>query len=225
MKKAIILCLFMVLFSAFAVSAQNLIPEKCIFPVSLSCVDYETDYNHISLLLQNGAGRDMLIYNISAASEAFGGDATQPNLNCTCNYFRKTLIKNGEKIKFVLDNSTESCPGWCNQRVTGRTKNKYGPITVSYSWADSPSSPHILTGELLAPKRWTNREKMLSNLNEISSDFKLPAILFLFLSLIAMIYRISTKKWLPSKITIIFALILLGIFVIAWYFGAHTPNY
>ncbi|MBI2550095.1 hypothetical protein HYV83_02840, partial [Candidatus Woesearchaeota archaeon] len=54
-------------------SPATLLPEKCTFPVSVSCTDFSVlGTGGLTLVLQNGAGRDMIIQGITASSEALG---------------------------------------------------------------------------------------------------------------------------------------------------------
>ena len=125
-------------------SPSTLLPEKCTFPVSLSCTDHSISGTAITLILQNGAGRDMTVTRIAAASEALGtGNLGQ---GCTTGAIT-TALRNGASATFTL--STGDVAGACNFRDTGRDKNRYN-VTLNYNWLDSPTITHQLTGELLA---------------------------------------------------------------------------
>ena len=151
MRKAALLIVFLILFVAF-VPLVLALPEQCTFPVSLSCLDYNVAANSLTLTLQNGAGRDMSITKISAASDGFGGNAAVSNLGCGCTYSpsKPTELNNGQIVTFSLDSPDAGCVNWCNARDTGRQKNTYN-ITVFYFWQDSPSVSHVLQGEALVP--------------------------------------------------------------------------
>jgi hypothetical protein len=210
MKKAIILCLFMVLFSAFAVSA---IPDRCIFS-QLNCIDFEVDYSSLSLTLLNGMGRDMTIHNIAASSYLSGGTSAEPNLNCTCKYSGDTMLKNGEKFNFVLKNSNENCPKWCNQIETGRDRNRY-QFLLTYSWADSQNINHNMTGDLLATRKFTKGEITKSAIEAIIQAI---AVLFLFPSILVwVVYRIVKRKN-PSIRTFILLALAASLLVILFSF-------
>ena len=124
-------------------SPSTLLPEKCTFPVSLSCTDHNVGGTSLTLILQNGAGRDMTVTRIAAASEALGtGNLGQ---GCTTAAIT-TALRNGASATFTL--GTGDVAGACNFRDTGRDKNRYN-MTVTYNWLDSPTITHQLSGELL----------------------------------------------------------------------------
>ena len=155
-------------------SPSNLLPEKCAFPVSLSCVDHQImEPEHMIMLrLQNSAGKDMIIRGVTATSDALGAGTlctTQliggaPTYTDTCRLAGAgpppwpppssgceggATFKNGE-IKAIVMATTTPGSG-CANGNTGRDKNRYN-ITVFYSWLDSPGIMHQLPGELLARK-------------------------------------------------------------------------
>ena len=135
-------------------SPSTLLPEKCTFPVSLSCTDHQVSRTQITLILQNGAGRDISVSRISAASEALGGLATTANLGCGCADIVTRTLRNGASATFVLltpdagATCTAGGANFCTFRDTGRDKNRYN-ITLNYNWLDSPTITHQLSGELL----------------------------------------------------------------------------
>ncbi|MBI3036630.1 hypothetical protein HYY73_02645, partial [Candidatus Woesearchaeota archaeon] len=53
-------------------SPATLLPEKCTFPVSVSCTDHAVTGTYVALILQNGAGRDMIIRGVTATGEGLG---------------------------------------------------------------------------------------------------------------------------------------------------------
>ncbi len=132
-------------------SPSTLLPEKCTFPVSISCTDYSVLGTGLTFILQNGAGRDMIIKGVSATSEALGSGV----LTCSCNNTAQgsVLLRNGASTSFsVITVPNGACAATdCNFRDTGRDKNRY-QINVTYSWLDSPTITHILPGELLGRK-------------------------------------------------------------------------
>ncbi|MBI2580738.1 hypothetical protein HYV85_02920 [Candidatus Woesearchaeota archaeon] len=128
-------------------SPSTLLPEKCTFPVSLSCTDHSVGGTSITLILQNGAGRDMTVTRVSAASEALGTG----NLGIGCSTGTiTTTIRNGASATFTLNTlDSGGAPPNCAFRDTGRDKNRYN-VTLSYNWLDSPTITHQLSGEMLA---------------------------------------------------------------------------
>ena len=130
-------------------SPSTLLPEKCTFPVSVSCSDHQVTASTVVFVLQNGAGRDMRINRISASSEALGG-AGAANLGCACNtpaLGYPVTLRNGASATFTLD--TAGCVGYCTFRDTGRDKNRYN-VTAVYEWLDATGIDHELPGEVLA---------------------------------------------------------------------------
>ena len=126
-------------------SPSTLLPEKCTFPVSLTCTDHQISQTQITLVLLNGAGRDMNVNSINATSEALGtGDLSTRCLNNSAG-----ILRNGATGTFTLQ--TPSSGTGCTFRDTGRDKNRYA-ITVYYNWTDSQNVGHSLTGDLLARK-------------------------------------------------------------------------
>ncbi len=127
-------------------SPSTLLPEKCTFPISVTCRDHSVSQTAVTLILLNGAGRDMQISRISASSEALGTGSL--GIGCSTGAIT-TALRNGATNSFTL-NVPDSGTA-CTFRDTGRDKNKYN-ITVSYSWLDSATVTHELQGELLAKK-------------------------------------------------------------------------
>ena len=130
---------------------STVLPEKCTFPVSISCSDFGVGGSTITLNLLNGAGRDMNVYNVSASSEALGTGS----LGCGCTtaaFVGNTFqFRNGLTSTFTLNTADAACVGACAFKDTGRDKNRYN-LSIRYAWTDSPSIIHTLTGELLARK-------------------------------------------------------------------------
>jgi len=126
-------------------SPATLLPEKCTFPVSVSCVDFKVEAAQVTLVLLNGAGRDMEVEDIHASADALGtgtgGEA------CSLDPASPVVLRNGQRGTFDLANPVQD--GACTFTDTGRDKNRYN-ITVRYHWLDSPTIAHSLHGELLA---------------------------------------------------------------------------
>ncbi len=134
-------------------SPSTLLPEKCTFPVSLTCSDFRVTGTGITLILLNGAGRDMAVTKISAASDALGG-ASPINLGCGCGTAAgTTTIRNGASATFTLatPDIPAGCANFCTFKETGRDKNRYN-VTLTYNWVDSATITHQMSGELLARK-------------------------------------------------------------------------
>jgi len=142
-------------------SPATLLPEKCSFPVSVNCVDHAVEDLKITVILLNGAGRDMNIQDIDVSSDALGGvlvanrgrescSTTGPNLPGPIIVELNSVLRNSQRGTFIMeipDPAVDSAD--CTFRDTGRDKNRYN-ITVRYNWLDSKTLTHYLVGELLA---------------------------------------------------------------------------
>jgi len=124
----------------------TLLPEKCTLQISVNCVDHLIETSSITLILQNGAGRDMLIRDISASSDSLGAGGGGEDCSLAV-ADENSRFRNGQRFEFSL--VQENPAGACTFRDTGRDKNKYN-ITIRYSWADSTTIVHRMNGDLLA---------------------------------------------------------------------------
>ena len=145
-------------------SPSTLLPEKCTFPVSISCTDFAVTAGTITIGLQNGAGRDMIIRGVTANGDSLGSgntcstkaatilvsdfcplgsSGTPPSNGCTFGGATSATLRNGGS-GFIT-----TALGTCTFVPTGRDKNRYN-ITVYYSWLDSTTIMHQAPGELLA---------------------------------------------------------------------------
>jgi len=127
-------------------SPATLLPEKCTFPVSISCVDHSVSDGTITLVLQNGAGRDMWIRDMGALSDALA-DGSQSEFCRLDSTQRDYVLRNGQRATFNMINSVAGTE--CDYNEVGRDKNRYN-INITYSWADSQVIRHRIDGELLA---------------------------------------------------------------------------
>jgi len=139
---------------------QNLIPEKCVFPTMLTCQDYQVlekgaaNNDGITLVLLNGAGKDIILRNISIT-----GDAVVPGTSITtgCN----TTFSNAGAVSIPASTSVTLTVGAasggtnvvplsvCNlDSNKDRGKVKY-TVAVDYQYTDS-TYVHPIVGELFA---------------------------------------------------------------------------
>ncbi|MBI2145009.1 hypothetical protein HYU18_01665 [Candidatus Woesearchaeota archaeon] len=145
-------------------SPSTLLPEKCTFPVSVSCTDFgfdEAGTTTIRMMLQNSAGKDMVVWSVDAVSDALGGPGGSglTNNQCiscvdntapfVCDDPVGFTLRNGASSEFRLNRWTPGGVDTCRHRNTGRDKNRY-VLNISYSWVDSQTIRHSLNGELLA---------------------------------------------------------------------------
>ena len=137
-------------------SPSTLLPEKCTFPVSLTCTDHKVAQTSITLILLNGAGRDMTVNRIAASSQALG--TSNLGYGCQTGWLGRDVanpaiqLRNGQTATFTLSTADNAGPPTsCTYSDTGRDKNRYN-ISVFYNWSDSPTIQHVLTGELLGRK-------------------------------------------------------------------------
>ena len=145
----------------------GLLPEKCTFPVSISCLDQSVSGTYLAVTLQNGAGREIRLRGMTATGDALGPDnmcTTNPNggapletddcptsagvgdNGCQSGF----QFVNGETKSITLAYEGNTLNG-CVYTDTGRDINRYN-ITLFYSWSDSNLIMHELSGELLARK-------------------------------------------------------------------------
>jgi len=149
-------------------SPATLLPEKCTFPVSVSCTDHIVGSAYVGLIIQNGAGRDMTIRGVTATSEALAtvGGAEQtvtcstvaggaaPTLTDTCpsnpgvigtavGCSGGSILRNGGNTDITMS------AGDCSFNDIGRDKSRYN-VTIFYSWLDSQDIMHKLPGELFS---------------------------------------------------------------------------
>ena len=143
-------------------SPSTLLPEKCTFPVSVSCTDHtvvgSASAGYVAVVLQNGAGRDMVVRGVQASSQALtGGCGTNTTVittavTCPTSTAIGTngctggpTLRNGASTTITMRGTQANC----NFVDTGRDKNRYA-ISVWYSWLDSQTIFHEMPGELLA---------------------------------------------------------------------------
>ncbi len=116
------------------ISPSSLLPEKCTFPVQLSCSDFVVSDVGSMIVVQNGAGRDMIIESLAIEGEnIYGTCAQQLNLN----------VRNREKAELFVASPIE-----CAFSESGRSKQHYD-LVVTYRFGASDVS-HELRGELFA---------------------------------------------------------------------------
>ncbi len=169
-------------------SPATLLPEKCTLPIQLNCNNHQvsgtpsatapadaaalnTLDGKFTFVLQNGAGRSMLIRKIEVTSDALYTvtvDTITPILCSNDDWDYDTgadldgdtdptidalTLRNGGTVTFTLDSDNDGSEGIgkvdCALRTTGRDKNRYN-FEITYSWLDSSGIDHTLTGELLA---------------------------------------------------------------------------
>ncbi len=117
-----------------AMSPDTLLPEKCSVPMMFNCKDYLITEKSVSMSLQNGAGRDMLLNNVVFSSDAVSGGS------CKTNFGGVPLsLRNGDTAQITAP---------CKFADTGRSMNRY-TFDIDYSWLDNPSQNHNTNGELL----------------------------------------------------------------------------
>lgn len=168
-------------------SPSTLVPEKCTFPSSLTCIDHFETTSKIALTILNNAGSDMTITKASAASQALGtGD-----LGCGCSTgATATELKNGQSTTLTLATPDANCSNGCNYKDTGRDSNIY-KLTVFYHLDDSPSISHQLNGEMLT--RSPGPVSLVSPVSEVPS---IKEVIDMVISIL-MIFLITTVLFLP----------------------------
>jgi hypothetical protein len=113
---------------------EDPLPEKCTFPPVFSCTGWQVNYDSIEINLQNTAGRDMNIIFVTGSSDALSTSGP-------CIGTLNRMVRSGDNFTLQLDG--------CPYVDTGRGKNRY-LLNVTYTWVDSPTILHQMSGELLA---------------------------------------------------------------------------
>ncbi len=114
---------------------DSMLPEKCSFPIQLSCNDFSVTSNRVIVTITNGAGRDMIINKATVTSSAIKGE------KCEKDYSTSPIeLKNGARETIQVEK--------CLAQNTGQSKNRYDVI-LDYNWADN-SVKHQITGEISA---------------------------------------------------------------------------
>ena len=115
------------------------ISEACVFS-RLNCTDYSVTDGRIELVIENNAGREMVVKEVIAISEVIQdsecrtGELDQP-------------LPAGLEDRFVLNKTSDDSV--CNFTEGWMGKNRYN-IKVEYVWKDSMSLLHRTSGILIA---------------------------------------------------------------------------
>ena len=144
----VLIVMGVMMYSGF-VDVSGLLPEKCVFPISVNCKDYSVKTDSISLQLENAAGRVMIVRNIKVVSEILeslpGFDAGTCELS---DENKNYLFKKNAKHVFDLNMRSNNPSLPCVHKESAKGKNRYN-IELIYSWHDSESITHIIKGEIL----------------------------------------------------------------------------
>ncbi len=142
-------------------SPSSLLPEKCTFPLQVSCRDHQIDVvsaadTDIKFTLQNGAGKGMRLVGVAIYSEALANKGV--GCRGTVAGGSEPLLPNGDSGEILISSSgastilgtaiTPATAGDCVFSNTGRDKNRYN-VSITYRWADS-TYDHTMIGELFA---------------------------------------------------------------------------
>ena len=122
---------------------SNVLPDKCTFPISLTCDDFLVSTSQgVRLSVINNAGKGMTVTGASAAGPGIQGvcaTAVAPG-----------LIAQGTSSSLNITTDGATVPGTCTFINTGKRKDKY-TITVNYSLEGS-TFQKSLTGDLLSKR-------------------------------------------------------------------------
>ena len=91
------------------VNPRAFLPEKCVFPAGLSCIDWKVSSSSLMFMLQNSLGKNITVSSVVATSEAIQGGA--------CSFSGETSLPNGASQTFTLSG--------CNFKDTENEKNRY----------------------------------------------------------------------------------------------------
>lgn len=125
----------------------KLLPDKCNFPAGFYCTDHRVEQSKIQFLLQNGLGKDLLIYGITAVE-------TSANIlqNCSTTWVNAgTPLVNGGSATFILNKATPGGAGAaaCSSTVSVGRKYKYD-LKVTYNFTGGAGFTHTMEGELFS---------------------------------------------------------------------------
>ncbi len=112
-------------------SPATMLPEKCTFPVGITCIDFAATQTSISLILQNGEGRDMKISSVEFTGDAVNGD---------CKASVNMEVANGGKVEVKATG--------CKLDSGDLEKARIG-VVVNYAWVDSLTLERTMQGVLL----------------------------------------------------------------------------
>ncbi len=158
----VVLIIISVLAYFGALKPGGLLPEKCTFPSGINCVDHSVDAAYVTVTLFNGLGRAAHISGMTATGEALGagnlcttsltGEAPIVSEDCPTSVgvgdngcVGGALFDNGETKAITM------LQGTCLFVDTGRDVVRYN-VTFYYSWADSTTFLHTMSGDLFARK-------------------------------------------------------------------------
>lgn len=144
----------------------NYVPERCVFPAMLTCQDYLITSNDISLVLVNGAGKDLIIKNTSISGGAVIGE---------CSQYEFITIPAAESAKIIVPCALDSKEIGC--------RLKYD-ISITYRYNDS-TYYHTIPGELLAAAPYAANCKRI----ELNSMIKPMLFIVLFILIHIFIWR------------------------------------
>ncbi len=123
----------------------KLLPDKCNFPAGFYCTDHRVEKVKVQFLLQNGLGKDVIIYKILATETSV---KTLQNCTTAIAAGGQTLA-NGASATFTLDHlagPAVSCPP-ATGGVSDGSKDKYD-LTVLYNFTGGAGFTHTMEGEL-----------------------------------------------------------------------------
>ena len=121
-------------------SPENFLPEKCILPSGMTCIDYRVESYRVLLVLQNSLGKTITINNVSVAGN---------NQDCIDN--ESITLNSNEKAVFAV---TQCSNGISGQKFKGNISVSYtiegelshdikGSLKAKVVSGDSISSPNI----------------------------------------------------------------------------------
>ena len=139
-------------------SPSTLLPEKCALTAGIGCDDWQVLASSVRLVLSNGLGRDLTIWDPSVAvgdeessavimSSALGTSAAPVEEECRVDIAAGgTTLRNGEKTTLTFNQVVPAGSSSCNFLSTGRDKNKYA-VRLIYTLPGSTLT-HNITGEM-----------------------------------------------------------------------------
>lgn len=122
----------------------KLLPDKCNFPAGFYCTDHRAESGKIQFLLQNGLGKDVVIYSI-IVNETSASPLQQCIIDADVLTADGKTLANGASDTFVLEKHATGTS--CIGTITGGSKYKYD-IIVTYKFVGAGTFEHTMQGEL-----------------------------------------------------------------------------
>ena len=130
-------------------SPDSLLPDKCAFPITLTCTDYNVKSTspQIQFTVVNNGAKDIAITRVEVKSSSITGNS---GLGCYNN--TPVTISQGSEFTFSVGNGPVGALPLvdCTLTASGRAKDKY-LVNITYQNAGSTFTKY-LQGQILAKR-------------------------------------------------------------------------